>query len=319
MTVIAQEPQAQLGLHRWTEFKSVDPSRFELVADELDRHSRRVFGYALLYGILIQIEGLVGYMATMRAGTPSLPLAMGLSALLLLVTMYCYRGTMFAVVRRHPWVLFPFAVFCSLVMIVDYPVVQSSFYDIAYVPFIFACFTGWRLWTVPAAATAVFAYLGSHFVVGGDAARPMPAGEGVLVASDTLEFVLLAVVIAYFSGLFAKQVAKMLTAESAGPPARDSREHDHKPLLRRLTPRELEVSLLVAAGLTNDEIGRRMFLSARTVESHVLSARKKAGSATRTALAVEVALASKGVVIQPGSQPADCARGASADELNDGQ
>lgn len=42
-----------------------------------------------------------------------------------------------------------------------------------------------------------------------------------------------------------------------------------------LTHRELEICLLVAQGLSNLQIGERLYLSVRTVESHVLQARAK--------------------------------------------
>ncbi|MGK9147393.1 LuxR C-terminal-related transcriptional regulator [Plantibacter flavus] len=48
-----------------------------------------------------------------------------------------------------------------------------------------------------------------------------------------------------------------------------------------LTKRELEISRLVAQGLSNQEIANRLFLSVRTVESHVLQARTKLGAARR--------------------------------------
>jgi DNA-binding NarL/FixJ family response regulator len=48
-----------------------------------------------------------------------------------------------------------------------------------------------------------------------------------------------------------------------------------------LTPRELDVCRLVAKGLTNSQIASRLFLSVRTVESHVLQARGKLGAAKR--------------------------------------
>lgn len=318
MTVTAAKPRLETGLNRWGDFKSVDPGRFELVAEQLDRHSRRVFGYAVLYGVLVQTMGLIGYMAAMTADSAGLPLVMGLTALLFLIVMYCYRATAFALIRRHPATLIPFSIFCSLVMIADQPIVQSSFYDIAYVPFIFAAFTGWRRWTAPAAGTAVIAYLGSYFFLGGTTSRPMPAGEGVLVVSDTLEFVLLAVVVSFFSGVFSKQVANLLTDQASGSSYNEGEIAGQKPLLKRFTPRELEVAMLVAAGLANDEIAERMFLSTRTVESHVLSARKKAGSQSRAALAVAVALASRSVVIRSAQFPADGMRLELLDDLENG-
>ncbi len=52
-----------------------------------------------------------------------------------------------------------------------------------------------------------------------------------------------------------------------------------------LTPRESEIAELVATGLTNAQIARRLFLSERTVENHISRAMLKVGVASRTGLA----------------------------------
>lgn len=57
-----------------------------------------------------------------------------------------------------------------------------------------------------------------------------------------------------------------------------------------LTPREAEVLGLLALGLTNREIGARLHLSGRTVETHRARAQAKAGCAGRAAV-VRYALA----------------------------
>lgn len=53
-----------------------------------------------------------------------------------------------------------------------------------------------------------------------------------------------------------------------------------------LTPRELDVAVLVAQDCSNAEIARRHHLSERTVEDHVRSALLKIGGTSRTALAL---------------------------------
>ena len=56
-----------------------------------------------------------------------------------------------------------------------------------------------------------------------------------------------------------------------------------------LSPRELEVLELVAAGLTNEAISQRLFLSVRTVEHHLSNIYAKlglSGKAARAAAAV---------------------------------
>jgi DNA-binding CsgD family transcriptional regulator len=56
-----------------------------------------------------------------------------------------------------------------------------------------------------------------------------------------------------------------------------------------LTDTELKVVRLVAERLTNPEIAQRMFISRRTVQTHVSHALAKLGVATRRELAAEAA------------------------------
>ena len=51
---------------------------------------------------------------------------------------------------------------------------------------------------------------------------------------------------------------------------------------------ELDVSRLVADGLTNPEIGARLYISRRTVETHLSHVYAKLGLAGRTHLAAEI-------------------------------
>ncbi|SEE43246.1 regulatory protein, luxR family [Streptomyces sp. 2131.1] len=65
-----------------------------------------------------------------------------------------------------------------------------------------------------------------------------------------------------------------------------------------LTPRAREIAGLVAEGLTNQAIASRPYLSHRTVETHVTRVLRKAGVATRTALAALMARP-----VQPAGEP----------------
>ncbi len=67
-----------------------------------------------------------------------------------------------------------------------------------------------------------------------------------------------------------------------------------------LTARERELMILVATGLSNDEIADRLFLSPLTVKTHVNRAMTKLGARDRAQLVV---LAYEGGLIQIGRQP----------------
>ena len=71
------------------------------------------------------------------------------------------------------------------------------------------------------------------------------------------------------------------TPGDAGPTARP---FDGMGLIEPLSVRELEVLRLVAAGLSNDEIGRELFVTAGTAKWHVHNVLAKMGSRNRAAL-----------------------------------
>ncbi len=73
----------------------------------------------------------------------------------------------------------------------------------------------------------------------------------------------------------------------AGAPTRRGRGSAHVPptlRARGVTSREADVLALVAGGLSNAEVADRLFLSPRTVETHVASLLAKTGAADRTGL-----------------------------------
>jgi DNA-binding NarL/FixJ family response regulator len=80
-------------------------------------------------------------------------------------------------------------------------------------------------------------------------------------------------VVAAGDALLAPTVTRRLIAEFARlrPPQRHSRDLDG------LTPREIEILSLVAAGLSNQEIADRLVLSNETVKTHVSHVLRKLG------------------------------------------
>jgi DNA-binding NarL/FixJ family response regulator len=70
-----------------------------------------------------------------------------------------------------------------------------------------------------------------------------------------------------------------------------------------LSRREREVARLVAAGMTNRQIGERLFISWRTVEGHLERIRNKLGVRSRTEVAtwaVDRGLMTNRVAAEPG-------------------
>jgi DNA-binding NarL/FixJ family response regulator len=83
--------------------------------------------------------------------------------------------------------------------------------------------------------------------------------------------------------LLAPSVTRRLIAEYASTPARSP---DQVAAVERLTDREREVVTLVAAGLSNTEIGTRLLMSPATARTHVSRALSKLGARDRAQLVV---------------------------------
>ena len=68
--------------------------------------------------------------------------------------------------------------------------------------------------------------------------------------------------------------------------ATGERARRSEPLLsQELTPQELQVALVVAQGATNKEAGTRLFLSPKTIETHLGRVYRKLNVRSRTELA----------------------------------
>jgi len=85
---------------------------------------------------------------------------------------------------------------------------------------------------------------------------------------------------------WARRTATELAATGGPPPSRPARRANP---LSRLTTQELQVVRLAASGLSNRDIGARMFLSPRTVGYHLYKAFPKLGVSSRDQLASLVA------------------------------
>ncbi len=81
----------------------------------------------------------------------------------------------------------------------------------------------------------------------------------------------------------------VLSTEEPAPPADPEKRTPDGGSPRDLTPRQREVALLVARGLTNRQVAAELTLSEHTVATHVREILKKLGLQSRTELAAWVA------------------------------
>lgn len=126
--------------------------------------------------------------------------------------------------------------------------------------------------------------------------KALRAGASGFVLKDISPEDLVAAVrtVADGGALLAPSVTRRLISRFAAPPSLDSSVVSR---LDRLTSREREVLVAVAAGLSNIEIAEDLFVGAATVKSHVSSILTKLGLNNR---AQAVAFAYESGLIKPG-------------------
>ena len=90
-------------------------------------------------------------------------------------------------------------------------------------------------------------------------------------------------VVAGGNALLSPSVTRRLITEFSSRPARPTSDPQR---LAALTDREREVLALVGGGLSNEEIGRRLFMSPATAKTHVSRALAKLGARDRAQLVV---------------------------------
>jgi DNA-binding NarL/FixJ family response regulator len=109
--------------------------------------------------------------------------------------------------------------------------------------------------------------------------------SGFLVKdTDPVELLRAVRVVAGGEALLSPGITRRLIEEFSTSPAPSPRAHE--PALARLTDREREVTELVAAGLSNDEIAGRLFMSPLTAKTHVSRAMTKVAARDRAQLVV---------------------------------
>jgi DNA-binding NarL/FixJ family response regulator len=81
--------------------------------------------------------------------------------------------------------------------------------------------------------------------------------------------------------VFSPRLAGFVLDAFAAAPAQDAARPSFDPELDQLTPREREVLRLIARGYTYREIARELYISVKTVESHVSSVLRKLQLSTR--------------------------------------
>lgn len=197
-----------------------------------------------------------------------------------------WREGLYRVLRGRPQWLFAVAVLGVAVLWADGGW-RSSFYLASYAAIGLAAVAGGLRWALGCAAVLAAGYVGGLAVHDYSWARLNHLRDADSVVANTGGYFIaayfLATPVAWLGGYVAR-INQVIGGTSGDPAPKAAAPQRMR--TATLTPREVQVVQLVAAGLSNPTIGRQLFVSARTVQSHVANALRKTGCAGRAELAV---------------------------------
>lgn len=202
------------------------------------------------------------------------------------------RRRLFLLLRQRPhWLLAIVALSVALLWLDGGW--RSSYYLASYSAIALAAVVGGLRWSLVCGLALAVGYLVGLAINGYSWPELKALNDADSVIANTGGYLIAAYFFAAPAGWLGGYVARInqvagATAEIRIPPGDGAavRLDSAERLTDALSVREVEVAQLVAGGATNDEIANRLFLSPRTIQSHVKSAMEKTKTRNRTELAV---------------------------------
>jgi len=260
------------------------------LVEATERLYRSLFAAAVGFAVGTTLWGMV--IAPFNGFNDHAGLSLGLGGCLAVAALLMFgrRRELFVFLRKHPhWLLAVVALSVTALWLDGGW--RSSYYLASYSAIALAAVVGGLRWSLLCGIALAIGYLAGLAVNGYTWPELKALNDADSVIANTGGYLIAAYFFAAPVGWLGGYVARI--NQVAGSAAEDRGLHDdavEPPAAHRLTDalsvREVEVAQLVAGGATNDEIAARLFLSPRTIQSHVKSATEKTGTRNRTELAV---------------------------------
>jgi DNA-binding CsgD family transcriptional regulator len=274
------------------------------IVEATERLYRTLFTAASGFAVASVVWGLV--IAPLNDFNHHVPrsIVIGGVAVAVALVVFLRRDAVLGAVRSRPsWILL--AVLLSVAVLWSDGGWRSSFYVASYSPIVFAAVALGVRWALICAALLAVGYLTGLAINGYSWEELGHLKDQDSVIANTGGYLIagyfLAAPIAWL-GSYVVRINQVFAEAAAAPtvrPEQDSAEGEaaqsNEPqrgsTLRRtatLSVREVQVSVLLAEGLRNEDIAARLNVSPRTVQNHVANAMRKTGARNRTALGVLV-------------------------------
>lgn len=277
------------------------------LVEATERLYRSLFTAAVGFAVGTALWGMV--IAPFNGFNDHAGLSLGLGGILVVVSLLAFarRRSLFVLFRQHPaWLLA--VVTLSIAVLWADGGWRSSYYLATYAAIALATVVGGLRWSFLCAACLAAGYVVGLAINGYSWAELKALNDADSIIANTGGYLLAAFFFAApvrWLGGYVARINQVIGTDDASEPVGTPEPDIGERLTDRLSVREVEVVQLVAGGATNDEIAARLFLSPRTIQSHVKSAMEKTDTRNRTELAVLAVI--EGLVPNervPGKQPA---------------
>lgn len=257
-----------------------------------ERLYRSLFTAAVGFALGAALWGLV--IAPFNGFDHHRALSLGLGLVLVAAALVAFvrRRDLFVLLRRRPeWLLM--AVVLSVAVLWGDGGWRSSYYLASYAAIALAAVVSGLRWSFICGAVLAASYVAGLALNGYSWAELVALKDGDSVIANTGGYLIAAYFFAAPVGWLGGYIARINQVVGSVDGGQEPGASANSPLGQvadrltdKLSVREVEVVQLVASGATNEAIADRLFLSPRTIQSHVEHAMRKTGTRNRTELAV---------------------------------
>lgn len=254
----------------------------ERLVESTERLYRTLFAMAVGFGLGTAVLGLV--IAPFNAYDHAVGRSLGIGAVLVAVTGIALlrRATLFALLRDRPELLLAFAALGVVALWADTGW-RSSFYLFSYLVLLMAGVVAGLRWSLVCALILAVGYVAGLGLHGYSWSRLGQLDDQDSIVANTLGYFIAGYCFSAPVAWLGGYVARINQIIEAKPADADERVRTRT---KSLSVREVQVTQLVAAGYSNDEIAARLVVSSRTIQSHVASALRKTEARNRAELGV---------------------------------
>lgn len=260
------------------------------LVEATDRLDRGFLSLALLYAAATAVLGILVAPFNSYDHDHARSLIIGIVLLAIVAWSWQRRGQLRCLIEDQPRWLLVGVLLCVGMLWADTGW-RSSYYLLSYAVIPIAAVLASRRWSLLCAVLVATGYLAGLVIHGYTWTELGTLRDQDSIVANAIGYPASALFFSTAVNRLVGFVARINQIVAEQPPAQtpaatEAARAPERQRTKSLTPREVQIAQLVALGLTDEQIAKRLVVSLRTVNTHVANARRKTGTSNRTELGV---------------------------------